>query len=419
MDIELLKRIIVTNRRKISEISVVNREYSLDANMNYIFTGVRQSGKTFLMFQRIQELLHQGVDLKTIVYINFDDERLIGFSSEDFDLLLQTHYQMDERTPILFLDEIQNVPFWEKFARRIANEKYRVYITGSNAKMLSSEFATVLGGRYQIVNVYPYSFREFLNVNKITLGDEWEYDDIIVNGIRRCLDNYFYNGGFPDSLVAVQKRDWLSSLFKKMLLGDIVARYGVKNVNALAYIVKKLSESIKQPISYTRLTQLVSSLGIKIQVNTLIDYLSYLEESWVVLCIKNYASRFVEREGNKKYYFCDNGILNLFLVDGNTSLLENIVAINLKRKYGDDVYFYRKNVEVDFYLPMQSALVQVSYSIADEETKRRETESLVKVATFIDAKSLMIITMNEDNVIELSGRQIKVIPLWKWLLTYL
>ena len=419
MDIELLKRIIVTNRRKIREISVVNREYSLDANMNYIFTGVRQSGKTFLMFQRIQELLHQGVDLKTIVYINFDDERLIGFSSEDFDLLLQTHYQMDERTPILFLDEIQNVPFGEKFARRIANEKYRVYITGSNAKMLSSEFATVLGGRYQIVNVYPYSFREFLNVNKITLGDEWGYDDIIVNGIRRCLDNYFYNGGFPDSLVAVQKRDWLSSLFKKMLLGDIVARYGVKNVNALAYIVKKLSESIKQPISYTRLTQLVSSLGIKIQVNTLIDYLSYLEESWVVLCIKNYASRFVEREGNKKYYFCDNGILNLFLVDGNTSLLENIVAINLKRKYGDDVYFYRKNVEVDFYLPMQSALVQVSYSIVDEETKRRETESLVKVATFIDAKSLMIITMNEEDVIEFSGRQIKVIPLWKWLLTYL
>lgn len=417
MDIELLKRIIVTNRRKISEISVVNREYLLDANMNYIFTGVRQSGKTFLMFQRIQELLRQGVDLKTIVYINFDDERLIGFSSEDFDLLLQTHYQMDERPPILFLDEIQNVPFWEKFARRIANEKYRVYITGSNAKMLSSEFATVLGGRYQIVNVYPYSFREFLNVNKIALENDWEYDDKIINSIRRCLDIYFNNGGFPDCLTAIQKRNWLSSLFKKMLLGDIVARYSVKNVNALTYIVKKLSESIKQPISYTRLTQLVSSLGAKIQVNTLIDYLSYLEESWVLLSVKNFASRFVEREGNKKYYFCDNGILNLFLVDGNTSLLENIVAVNLKRMYGDDVYFYRKNVEVDFYLPMQSALVQVSYSIDDEETKRRETESLVKVANFLDAKTLMIITMNEENTIELCGRQIKVIPLWKWLIT--
>ncbi|MBS7364598.1 MAG: ATP-binding protein [Paludibacteraceae bacterium] len=419
MDIELLKRIIVTNRRKISEISVVNREYLLDANMNYIFTGVRQSGKTFLMFQRIQELLRQGVDLKTIVYINFDDERLIGFSSEDFDLLLQTHYQMDERPPILFLDEIQNVPFWEKFARRIANEKYRVYITGSNAKMLSSEFATVLGGRYQIVNVYPYSFREFLNVNKIALENDWEYDDKIINSIRRCLDIYFNNGGFPDCLTAIQKRNWLSSLFKKMLLGDIVARYSVKNVNALTYIVKKLSESIKQPISYTRLTQLVSSLGAKIQVNTLIDYLSYLEESWVLLSVKNFASRFVEREGNKKYYFCDNGILNLFLVDGNTSLLENIVAVNLKRMYGEDVYFYRKNVEVDFYLPMQSALVQVSYSIDDEETKRRETESLVKIANFLDAKTLMIITMNEENIIELCGRQIKVIPLWKWLLKIL
>lgn len=416
MDIELLKRIIVTNRRKISEISVVDRTYSLDANMNYVFTGVRQSGKTFLMYQRIQEMLRQGVDIKTIVYVNFDDERLIGFSSEDFDLLLQAHYQMDDRKPVLFLDEIQNIPSWDKFARRMANEKYRVYITGSNAKMLSSEFATILGGRYQIVNVYPYSFHEFLRVNHVALDSGWEYDDDVVNGIKRLLADYFHHGGFPDCLVAVQKREWLSSLFQKMLLGDIVARYSVKNVNALTYIVKKLSESIKQPISYTRLTQLVSSLGAKIQVNTVIDYLRYLEESWVLLSIKNYASQFVEREGIKKYYFCDNGILNLFLVDGNTSLLENIVAVNLRRVYGDDVYFYRKNIEVDFYLPSQSTLVQVSYSLKDMETKRRETESLLKAADHLDAKLLMVITMDEDDLIEMNGRQIKVISLWKWLL---
>ena len=201
-----------------------------------------------------------------------------------------------------------------------------------------------------------------------------------------------------------------------MILGDIVARYGVKNIHALAFIVKKLSESIKQPISYTRLTRLVSSLGAKIQVNTVIDYMRYLEESWLLFGIRNFASRFVEREGNKKYYFSDNGLLNLFLIDGNTSLLENMVAIHLKRLYGDDVYFYRKNVEVDFYLPSKSALIQVSYSLSDMGTRQRETESMLDVARFLDTKSLTIITMDEEETLESRGRTIKVIPLWKWLL---
>ena len=416
MDIELLKRIIVTNRQRIKEIAVVYRKYLLDENMNYVFTGVRQSGKTYLMYQRIQELLEQGVDIKRIVYVNFDDERLIGFSSSDFDAILQAHYQIEEQKPVLFLDEVQNIPSWEKFARRMANEKYRVYITGSNAKMLSSEFATVLGGRYQTVNVYPYSFREFLFVNKFNLENGWQYNDTIVNGVRRYLDDYFHNGGFPENVVAAQKREWLSALLQKMLLGDLVARNGIKNVNTLMFVVKKISESDKKPISYTRLSKLVSSLGEKTQVHTVIDYLRFLEEAWITISVKNYASRFVEREGIKKYYFCDNGLLNLFLMDGNTSLLENIVAINLKRLYGDDVYYFRKNIEVDFYLPSQSALMQVSYSISDTETKRREMESLLKAAEYLDAKSLIIITMAEEEVIDKNDRQIKVIPLWKWLL---
>ena len=416
MEIELLKRVIVSNKQRVVNVPVLNRNYFLDDSMNYVFAGVRQSGKTYLMYQCIQKLLHQGNDIGTIVYINFDDERLIGFAPTDFELLLQAHYQMDERKPVLFLDEVQNVPAWEKFARRMANEKYHVYITGSNAQMLSSEFTTVLGGRYQIVNVFPYSFNEFLSANNVVLDKDWKYSDTVVNSVRRHFETYFHNGGFPDSLSAVQKRDWLSALLQKMILGDIVARYGVKNVHALAFIVKKLSESVKQPISFTRLTRLVSSLGAKIQVNTVIDYMRYLEESWVLFGIRNFAARFVEREGNKKYYFSDNGLLNLFLIDGNTSLLENMVAIHLKRLYGDDVFFYRKNVEVDFYLPSKSALIQVSYSLSDMGTKLRETESMLDVAGFLDAKSLTIITMDEEETMESRGRTIRVIPLWKWLL---
>ena len=421
MEIELLKRVIVSNRQLVADIPVLNRSYSLDAAMNYVFTGVRQSGKTYLMYQSIQELLRQGIDIRTIVYINFDDERLIGFAPADFELLLQAHYQMDERKPVLFLDEIQNVPAWEKFARRMANEKYRVYITGSNAQMLSSEFTTVLGGRYQIVNVFPYSFNEFLSANNVVLENDWKYSDTVVNSVRRHFDTYFHNGGFPDSLAAVQKRDWLSALLQKMILGDIVARYGVKNVHALAFIVKKLSESVKQPISYTRLTRLVSSLGAKIQVNTVIDYMRYLEESWMLFGIRNFASRFVEREGNKKYYFSDNGLLNLFLIDGNTSLLENMVALSLFRKYGHDpendrVFFYHSNVEVDFYVPEDELAVQVAYSLSNLETVEREVGALTKLTHFLPCRRRVIITYDEEGSLTDKYGAIEIVPCWKWLL---
>ena len=416
MDVELIKKILVTNRSIISGIEFIERDINLEDNLNYVFVGLRQAGKSYLMYQRIHQLLRKGHSINEIVYINMDDERLIGMIADDLDLILQAHYQLDSCTPILFLDEIQNVDNWEKFARRLANEKYRVYITGSNAKMLSSEVATTLGGRYVIQEVYPYSFSEYLRANNIVLEKNWEYSAQTVNGVFRVFADYFIYGGFPESVNIVQKRQWLSSLYQKIFLGDLIARYKIRNDLSLKLLAKKLSESIKQPSSFNRLANIVSAAGQKIQTSTIIEYMKYMEETWLLFSVSNYAAKFAEKESAKKYYFRDNGILNLFLADPETSLLENRVAIELKKKFSDDVYFYNKTVEVDFYLPEQNHLIQVSYSISEAETRERKTTALMKVGKHLNAEKMTIITYNEEEIINIDKKVIEVVPLWKWLL---
>jgi predicted AAA+ superfamily ATPase len=417
MKIDLFKKILIDNRRLISQIDFIERNIVLEDNLNYVFVGLRQAGKSYLMYQRIHQLLKMGHTMDEIIYVNLDDERLYNIALEDLDLILQAHYQLNDCKPIIFLDEIQNISHWEHFARRLANEQYRVYLTGSNAKMLSSEVATTLGGRYMIQEVYPYSLSEYLKANELELQKNWEYDSAIVNHIHRLFSNYFYYGGFPESVHVREKRSWLSVLYQKIFLGDLIARYKIRNEVSLKLLVKKLSESINQPSSFNRLANIVSSAGQKIQTSTVIDYMQFMEESWLIFSMENYAAKFVEKESAKKYYFRDNGILNLFLIDPETALLENRVAIELKKHFGGEVYFYNKNVEVDFYVPQHDWLIQVTYSIANDDTREREISSLLKVAKHLQAKRLTIITYNEEHTISLdNGSTIEVIPLWKWLL---
>ena len=417
MKIDLFKKILIDNRRLISQIDFIERDIVLEDNLNYVFVGLRQAGKSYLMYQRIHQLLKMGHTMDEIIYVNLDDERLYDIALEDLDLILQAHYQLNDCKPIIFLDEIQNIPHWEHFARRLANEQYRVYLTGSNAKMLSSEVATTLGGRYMIQEVYPYSLSEYLKANELELQKNWEYDSAIVNHIHRLFSNYFYYGGFPESVHVREKRSWLSVLYQKIFLGDLIARYKIRNEVSLKLLVKKLSESINQPSSFNRLANIVSSAGQKIQTSTVIDYMQFMEESWLIFSMENYAAKFVEKESAKKYYFRDNGILNLFLIDPETALLENRVAIELKKHFGGEVYFYNKNVEVDFYVPQHDWLIQVTYSIANDDTREREISSLLKVAKHLQSQRLTIITYNEEQTISLdNGSTIEIIPLWKWLL---
>lgn len=412
---DLIKYLISYYQEFVSQISFEKREYELEANANYVFVGLRRAGKSYLMYQHIHHLMEQGHSIEEMLYFNFEDDRIDSITISDLDLIKTCYEEMYDHRPIFFLDEIQNIKGWEKFARRLADTGYRVYITGSNAKMLSSEIATTLGGRYLIKDIYPFSFSEYLLYKKIDLSDK-NARFKFRTAITKEYEEYFRNGGLPETLQMADKRAWISSLFNKIFFGDLVTRHQVRNDFALRIMIRKLAESVKQPTSYNRIASIASTVGKKISVDTVIDYMGYLQESWLILSYENIAAKLIDKESNRKYYFIDNGILNLFLLDPATSLLENQVAIRLRQKYGSQVYFYNKNVEVDFVVYDEGIAIQVSYSLSDPEAEKREVDALLKLNKVLPMRKLMIICKDEERDITVNDVTIQVIPVWKWLL---
>ncbi len=415
---DLVKLLIAEYQAYVTQVDLVPRDVELLDGQNYVFVGLRHAGKSYLMFQQIARLLAQGHKREEILYFNFEDDRIDSLDVQDLDLIKTCYEEMFDQRPIFFLDEIQLVDRWEKFARRLADQKYQVYITGSNAKMLSSEIATTLGGRYMIHEVYPYSLTEYLNANGI---DSRAKNALYTSqkDIVRLSNSYFQHGGLPETVGMKEARTWMSNLFSKIFFGDLVARYKIRNDFALRVMIRKMAESVKQPLSYTRIASIVSSTGKKLSTDAVIDYVGYMTESWLILPYENLFGKLQDKESNRKYYFTDNGLLHLFLVDADTSLLENLVAVTLRRKFGNGSYFWNsKNAEVDFVVPEEDLAIQVSYSLADADTAKRETDGLVKLSSFQDIKRMMVVTKDEEDVIEKEGHRIEVVPLWKWLLMF-
>ncbi len=418
MDKFLLEKIMVENHKEVEEHDVKRRNISFEGFDRYILVGIRRAGKSYLLYQQMQQLLAGGHDWSEMLYLNFEDERLEGFTAMDLNLILEAHYDLYNKRPMLFLDEIQNIPGWEKFARRLADNKYKVFITGSNAKMLSSDIQTTLGGRYIPVNVYPYSFAEYLDVCKIPHDKLTLMTTEGKASVTNRLKDYIHHGGFPEGALMKSKRDYLLSVYQKIYLGDIVARNAVSNVFGLKVMIKKIAESVKQPISFNRIANIISSTGTKLSTTSAVKYMEFMQASWLITKVTNIASKIAEKESNAKYYFTDNGLLDLFLIDSDTSLLENLVADNLIRKYGreDSVFFYNKDIEVDFYIPETETAIQVAYSIFDEPTRKREVKALLSIRKLLPCKHCCIITYDETDAWQLAAEGIEVIPVWKWML---
>lgn len=422
MDKQLLKQILRDNQQEVERYVVEPRDLKFEGFPCHVLVGVRRAGKSYMLYHVIQQLLAQGHKWDEILYLNFEDERLENFDTDDFNRLLECHQEMYGKRPMLFLDEIQNIDSWHKFARRMADSQYTIFITGSNAKMLSGEINTTLGGRFLIAEVYPYSFKEFLTVHQVPTG---ELDLLSTEGrarVIRCFDEYLHYGGLPAAALLPAKRNYLSSVYQKIYMGDIIARNKITNVSGIRVLVRKMAESVCRPISYNRINNLLSSVGGKLSLATTIKYVEYCEDAWLLLRLRNYASALADKESNCKYYFIDTGILGLFLIDKDAMLLENIVALQLFRIYGHDpenerVFFYHHSFEVDFYVPDAELAIQVSYSPRDEETRKRETEALHKLPRHLPCSRRIILTYDEEETITDQHGIIEVAPVWKWLLT--
>lgn len=418
----LIKQILSDNRREIQNYQIVHRDIQTSDFPYLVFVGVRRAGKTYILYEKMQQMLLEGHTWDDMLYISFEDERLEGFEAADFNSILECHIEMGgSDKPMLFLDEIQNIQGWEKYARRMADAKNNVWITGSNASMLSKEIMTTLGGRFLSVEVYPYSFTEFLNARNIPYDTNSMLGTIGKSVVMREYAEYMNWGGLPECVDMPVKRNYLSSVFQKIYLGDICTRNKISNSNLLRLMVKKMAESVKQPLSYSRITKVLSSAGGKITIPTTSSYISYCEDAWLIMRLHNINAAFSERETNCKYYFIDNGLLSLMLIDPTTTLLENMVALTLCRRYGhspdnERVFFYNDNVEVDFYVPEDQLAIQVSYDISADTTQNREVEALTKLPQVHCCKRRIILTYDQEDTIQDSYGIIEVIPLWKWMI---
>jgi predicted AAA+ superfamily ATPase len=414
MDKEILKKIIYDQHQVIQDTIIVDRDVELESNANYVLVGLRRVGKTTLLYKRVQDLIKSGVEWNQIIYINFDDERLIDFKLNDFDDILLVAEEMSSKKHYFYFDEIQNIDDWEKFAIRVANQGYKVDITGSNAKMLSNEVAAKLGGRYIMKEILPYSFKEYLRANNLN-NDAYSTKEIAK--INNILEQYFIYGGFPASIDFKNKREYVSSVYQKVLYNDIITHNKVRSENGMKLLIKKISESVMQDISYTRLQNTITGIGYKISKDVIIDYCGYIKDSFLLFTLENYFASFVDKSSNPKYYFRDNGILNLFIDGKRTSLLENIVAINLYR-YNYEMYYLKGNkVDIDFYLPNNKTLIQVAYSLSDSLTYDREVSNLINYANDKEEElKLIIVTYDEKRIIEINNKKIYVIPLKEFLL---
>lgn len=416
MNRDVLKQIIIDQKEMYLDNPLISRDYDLEENVNYCFVGIRRTGKSYMMYQQIHNLMNDGISSSQIVYVNFEDERLLEIGVDDLNTILEIgiEFSGSKGKPYLFLDEIQNVDGWEKFVRRVADMKYRINITGSNSKMLSKEIASTLGGRFMIVNVFPYSFKEYLSANHIEnimlaqIGTKKRAD------IVSQYEQYVTYGAFPELVDIKNKRPFLNNIYQTVYLQDIITRNKITNDFAVRLILKKIAESVTKALSFNRLTNIVKSADISIGKQTVINYVGHMLDSYLIFSLQNYASK----KTSPKYYFMDTGLLVLMLLDCKTTQLENLVAVELIRRYGfENVYFFENNIEVDFYIPSENLAIQVSMQVLDDvDTLERETRVFVKLNQFIPDTKCLLVTNSEETKLNCDGIKIDVVPIWKWLL---
>ncbi len=419
MNHDILKRVILEQIDIIQNTEIVERDYVFENNVNYILVGLRRAGKSTLLYKIARELVQRGCEWSQIVYINFEDDRLLGFTKDDFNDIVETAHELSDADEIYyFFDEIQIIDGWEHFARRMADQKKHTYITGSNAKMLSSEMERVLGGRYLSKMIMPFSLSESLVYKKIVHDEKAMLTAAKSAKIRKGCQEYIMSGGFPEAQLLSNKREYIKSVYEKVLLGDIIEREKVNNKMALRLMMKKIAETVMHEISFNTLAGNVKATGIKTSTDAMIDYSSYAENAYLIFRNRNYVSKFAEKEGTPRFYFFDNGILSLFLFDKPSALLENAVAVYLRRRYGDEVYYFKSSqtgIDIDFYLPEEKCAIQVAYSI--ETAEDRETKSLISFAKKKEGiHRLIIVTSEEERIITEDDVTIEVLPAFKFLL---
>lgn len=413
---ELLKQIIFEQQeycKKIAQDTVprdIEKEW-LTTTEILIITGIRRCGKSVLLQQMRNKLPEQDF------FFNFDDERLVNFTVSDFQTLQECFFELFGEQHTYYFDEIQNVKGWETFVRRLYNEGNKVIVTGSNARMLSRELGTHLTGRYIAVEIFPFSFLEYLQLAKVQL----EAKDFYLTSKRAILlghfNEYLEKGGFPKYLQSPSTR-YLSSLYDSIIFRDVMARNGLTNDKEMQELIFYLASNATKRITYTSLGKIV---GIR-HSETVKNYLEYIGQTYMIFQLMKYSpSVKVQMLNPKKIYFIDNSIVSRIGFNATDNMgvkLENMVFIELKRR-GYDVFYYADKKECDFVVREGMRIkeaYQVTIAMNDEKTRKREIEGLMEAMNAYGLAEGYILTMEEKEELEIDGKQVHVLPTWEWML---
>ena len=371
-------------------------------------SGVRRSGKSTLLCQISK-------NVKGFYYLNFEDERLLDFSANNFNNLLEIFYELFGEQKIFFFDEIQNVYGWEKFVRRLFNEGFKIYITGSNSKLLSSELATSLTGRHIKFELFPFSFVEFLTFLKFNFKENYNTRENAQ--LKKLFNRYVEFGGFPEIITSKSKNE-LSQIYQDVLIKDLIVRFKIKEVKAFRELGLYLLSNITSPVSFNNLQKILS---IK-SVTSIKNYMDFMEESYLLFSLPKYDYSLKKQIVNdRKIYTIDTGMYNAvsFNFSANRGvLLENIVFLELKRR-GCEIFYHKNKYESDFVVRKGYSIsesIQVTESVKNIVTREREIRGITESLQLYNLKRGIIITYDDEENIKQNGFEINVIPIWKWLL---
>jgi len=361
----------------------------------YMLTGVRRSGKSTLMKQLMR---HHG----SLNYFNFEDSRTAGFELRDFLIVEELFSELSDNKSILFFDEIQNVPGWERFVRDAVDRKKTVVITGSNANLLSRELGTKLTGRHLDFEVFPFSYREFLVYFNLTPGTD-------------SFFSFISDGGFPGYL-NTGKKEVLSTLVSDILVRDIFSRYNLRNQDVYRRIVQYLLSNTGKEISFNNLKN-TFEIG---SATSVMDFLNYLTDAYLIFLLPRYdTSLKVQARNPRKVYAIDQGLVNFSSVSGSPDrgrLLENTVYLQLRR-LGYEIWYFKGKKECDFIFQDGKnafSAIQVSWQLGDQNEKR-EVEGLIEAIIQLNLTEGTIITFDQEDTLVKDGKTIRLVPGWKWM----
>jgi len=422
MDKTLLKEVILEQRQiqeslepgiKRENLPFIKKYFSLPHSI--VISGIRRSGKSTLLSQIIRDHYKDNY-----YYFNFEDERLIEFKAEDFNVLYEILIELYGEKKTFFLDEIQNVPKWEFFVRRLQDSGCKFFITGSNASLLSRELGTKLTGRVIVSELYPFSFREFLTFkgytikkNSLSLTKERAV-------IKKHFNEYLRGGGMPEYL---KYRDQvvLKRVYEDILYRDIVVRHKIKAVNPLRELSLYFMSNMASPFTFNGLKENFH-LG---SPNTVKSYVDYLENSFLIFTINKFSYSLKKQSvAPKKVYCIDNGLVDAIAFQFSKNkgkFYENLVFGELKRRGTEEIYYYltEDGKEVDFLTRKNNkilSLIQVTESLESNKVRNREIEALVKAMNELKVSKGMILTYDHEEKVQSNGKSIMVKPIYKWLL---